>query len=194
MAMYINPGGSGIGGGFGANPPTAGGPSPFMPQGGPTAPNRPFPIPPRPVGGGAPQPPNRPFSPLQPPTGQPGGQQPQPIGVGAIRPTGPSSGFDPSYLQNLAVNEGGLFPNQQGLQFNPLGNLTDIGGTMPTGGGNAPVAGLPPTMLQQSLAQNPTFQQGGQQSPQSLAAMLQQTFGGGNGLLNLFGLGNVSGT
>ena len=178
--MYINPGGTGLGpqAGFGANPPTAGGPSPFMPQQQPGAA-------PMPVG------PRRVTLPGGSPPGVPGSSG---IGSGAIRPTGPTSGFDPSYLQNLAVNEGGLFPNRQGLQFNPLGNLTDIGGTMPTGGGNAPVAGLPPTMLQQSLAQNPTFQQGGQQSPQSLAAMLQQAFGGGNGLLNLFGLGNVSGT
>ena len=79
-------------------------------------------------------------------------------GAGAIRPTGPSSGFDPSYLQNLATNEGQLFARPStGLSFNPLGNLGDVAGTPNLGGGNAPGQGLAPTYLQNALAANPFF-------------------------------------
>lgn len=70
-----------------------------------------------------------------------------------IRPTGPSQGFDPSYLQNLATYVGGLFANpgqSSTLNFNPLGNLSEIS---PSSGmlGNAPNPGQPLTWLQQAL-------------------------------------------
>src|SRR5947209_2067046 len=72
---------------------------------------------------------------------------------GAVRPSGPSQGFDSSYLQNLATNVGGTFMRPSGgLNFNPLGNLSDIKSPA-MGGGNAPLPGLPQTLLgyQQSI-------------------------------------------
>lgn len=81
-----------------------------------------------------------------------------PGGGTAVRPTGPSHGFDSSYLQNLATSTGGMFAPQQGsnlVQFNPLGNLTDIN-TNPLGFGNAPLAGLPTSYLQQAQQTMPT--------------------------------------
>ena len=76
------------------------------------------------------------------------------LGPQAIRASGPSQGFDSSYLQNLATAIGGLFSNnKQGgnvMKVNPLGNLSEISG--PSGQeGNAPQAGLPMTWLQQAL-------------------------------------------
>lgn len=74
-----------------------------------------------------------------------------PLGAQAVRATGPTSGFDPSYLQNLATSAGGLFSHAPGqLAFNPLGNLGEIS---PGSGaqGNAPGYGLPQTWLQQAL-------------------------------------------
>jgi hypothetical protein len=72
----------------------------------------------------------------------------------AVRASGPSQGFDPAYLQNLATSIGGLFANNQGgntMNINPLGNLGEISG--PSGQmGNAPQQGLPQTWLQQALA------------------------------------------
>ena len=69
----------------------------------------------------------------------------------AVRPSGPSGGYDPSYLQNLATAIGGLFSRPQGnLTFNPLGNLSEIS---PSSGmdGNSPLPGLPSTWLQDAL-------------------------------------------
>ena len=74
----------------------------------------------------------------------------------AVRASGPSQGYDPQYLQNLATAIGGLFsPNQQSgsntTNINPLGTLGEI--SPPSGiGGNAPTAGLPLTWLQQAIA------------------------------------------
>lgn len=92
-----------------------------------------------------------PVTPPAPPTSNPV-QSPGPnvLGAQAVRPTGPSAGFDPSYLQNLATAIGGLFSRPQGnLSFNPLGNLSEI--SPPTGFGTAPVPGLPNTMLQDAI-------------------------------------------
>jgi hypothetical protein len=76
------------------------------------------------------------------------------LGPQAIRATGPSQGYDPSYLQNLATAIGGLFSNPQGgnvMNVNPLGNLSEI--SPPSGQiGNAPQPGLPQSWLQQALA------------------------------------------
>lgn len=78
-------------------------------------------------------------------------QPPNMLGPQAIRPTGPSQGFDPAYLQNLVTTIGGLFSRPQGnLNFNPLGNLSDVS-SQGTGFGNSPVPGLPNTMLQDAL-------------------------------------------
>lgn len=71
----------------------------------------------------------------------------------ATRASGPSQGYDPSYLQNLATSIGGLFSgnNKGGVQnINPLGNLSDISPSSGIGG-NAPTQGLPLTWLQQAL-------------------------------------------
>jgi hypothetical protein len=123
----------------------------------------------------------------------PGGPTPMQGGdpSGGVRATGPTAGFDPSYLQNLATSDAGIFSRPAGgLSFNPLGNLASISGT--SGGGNAPVAGIPQGMLTQALAANPTFLPQDQQTglnpgqistslpntSQSLAQMLQQVFGG----------------
>lgn len=87
------------------------------------------------------------------PTAPPGAN-----GSTAVRPIGPAKGLDPSYLQNLATFAGGMFAPQQGsnlVQFNPLGNLSDIN-TNPMGFGTAPVSGLPLSYLQQALAKAPT--------------------------------------
>lgn len=76
---------------------------------------------------------------------------PNVLGPQSIRPTGPSGGFDPQYLQNLATAIGGLFSRPGGsLNFNPLGNLSDIK-SPGLGVGNAPLPGLPSTMLQDAI-------------------------------------------
>lgn len=75
------------------------------------------------------------------------------LGQQAVRPTGPSSGFDSQYLQNLATAIGGLFSNPQGGQatnFNPLGNLQEISPSSGIGG-TAPTLGEPLTWLQKAL-------------------------------------------
>jgi len=76
------------------------------------------------------------------------------LGPEAIRASGPSQGFDPSYLQNLATAIGGIFSNQkQGgnvMNVNPLGNLSEISPNSSMEG-NAPSPGLPQTWLQQAL-------------------------------------------
>lgn len=78
------------------------------------------------------------------------------LGPQAIRPQGASQGFDPAYLQNLATMIGGLFAPQGGggLNFNPLGNLSDIGGSSGMGG-NAPLPGLPPTLAANAVGGQP---------------------------------------
>jgi len=82
-----------------------------------------------------------------------------PMAAQAVRPTS-FGNFDPSYGQNLATFIGGMFqrPQQnQALQFNPFGNLTDANVQYPQlGGGNAPGMGLPQTLLQFAQLFNPT--------------------------------------
>lgn len=78
------------------------------------------------------------------------GQPSNVLGPQSVRASGPSQGFDPAYLQNLATAIGGLFSRPQGnLSFNPLGNLSEI--SQPTGFGTAPVPGLPNTLLQDAI-------------------------------------------
>jgi hypothetical protein len=70
----------------------------------------------------------------------------------AVRAVGPTKGYDPAYLQNLATAIGGLFSNRSGkpMNINPLGNLSEIS---PSSGmeGNAPLPSLPSTWLQDAL-------------------------------------------
>jgi len=78
-------------------------------------------------------------------------QQQNTLNAQAVRATGPSQGYDPAYLQNLATSIGGLFGNRGGTEnINPLGDLSEIS---PKSGmeGNAPSNGLPLTLLQQAL-------------------------------------------
>lgn len=91
-----------------------------------------------------------PKAPIRPGQETPNGPPPNVLGPQAVRPTGPSNGFDPSYLQNLATAIGGLFSRPQGnLGFNPTGNLSEV--SPGTGFGNAPLPGLPSTMLQDAI-------------------------------------------
>lgn len=79
---------------------------------------------------------------------------PNVLGAGAVRASGPSQGYDASYLQNLATAIGGLFSNsKQGgnvMNINPLGDLSEISPNSGIGG-NAPTQGLPLTWLQRAL-------------------------------------------
>jgi hypothetical protein len=77
---------------------------------------------------------------------------PNVLGAQAVRATGPSQGFDPAYLQNLATAIGGLFSGGKNgvMNVDPLGNLSEISGSSGQEG-NAPQAGLPMTWLQQAL-------------------------------------------
>lgn len=96
-------------------------------------------------------------------------QQYDPNAAQAIRPIGDTKGYDPNYLQNLATYMGGIFkrPQQNGpMQFNPLGDLKDIPGAQPLGGGTAPLFGLPQTLLQFAQSGIPT----GSSAPAGIAA------------------------
>ena len=75
------------------------------------------------------------------------------VGPQAVRATG-SGPFDAQYRQNLATFAGGLFGSQNGnLSFNPTSG-NPFGGQA-TGGGNAPVFGIPNTQLQNALGGQP---------------------------------------
>jgi len=85
---------------------------------------------------------------------QPSGIPPNQVQPIATRASGPSAGYDPSYLQNLASFIGSLFAGPSSgntTSFNPLGNLSEVS---PPGGqtGNAAGAGAPMTWLQQALS------------------------------------------
>lgn len=78
-----------------------------------------------------------------PAPGQPTGT----LGSEAIRATG-SGPFDPSFRQNLATYAGGNFQRPGGfLGFNPTGSMFGN----PTGGGNAPVLGMPNNLMSMAL-------------------------------------------
>jgi hypothetical protein len=81
-------------------------------------------------------------------------QQPQAtLGPESVRATG-TGPFDPAYRQNLATFAGGLFARPGGnLSFNPT-SQQPFGGQA-TGGGNAPVLGMPSTLAQSALGGNP---------------------------------------
>lgn len=89
----------------------------------------------------------------QPPTGGTSPQPPNMVGPESIRATG-TGPFDDAYRQDLATYAGGLFGRPGGnLSFNPTSNQP-FGGAA-TGGGNAPVLGMPNTLLQNALGGNP---------------------------------------
>lgn len=132
-------------------------------------------------------------------TQTPGGSLPpanNTFGGQSIRPTGPNQGFDSAYLQNLATYALGQFaPQGSGTQnINPLNPGQNFG--TPTGGGSAPVMGMPTTQLAQAQgAGGQTASTGGGGSPAQVLnmtdwidQMIQQgsTFG-------LNGVGGLSG-
>jgi hypothetical protein len=92
----------------------------------------------------------KPYMPQTPP------KQQQPssytVGPNAVRATG-SGPFDAQYRQNLATYAGGLFQNNGMMSFNPTNPATFPG--QPTGGGTAPVSGMPNTLLSQALGGQP---------------------------------------
>lgn len=92
------------------------------------------------------------------------------LGASPVRATG-SGPFDPSYRQNLSTYAMGQFaPPQQGWNINPT-NPGNVG--MTTGGGNAPVYGMPQSLLGQAQGGQPftwappqQLLQGAQRPPQ----------------------------
>jgi hypothetical protein len=99
----------------------------------------------------------KPGGPSKPnPTTNPGAPAaPLSYGPQSVRATG-SGPFDAAYRQNLATYAGGLFSRPGGnLSFNPTNAAAFPG--QPTGGGTAPVLGMPNTLLAQALSrgQNP---------------------------------------
>ena len=104
------------------------------------------------------------------------GGQYDPLAAQAVRPTSFGQ-MDTSYGQNLASAIGNSFqrPQQnQALQFNPYGDLTDANVQYPKlGGGNAPSLGLPQSMLQWSQMFNPAST-----SPPNTVNAAGQTVGG----------------
>lgn len=77
----------------------------------------------------------------------------QTIGAESVRATG-SGPFDSAYRQNLATFAGSQFTRPGGaLQFNPTGLGQGFGA--PTGGGNAPLTGMPQTLLGQAQGGQP---------------------------------------
>src|SRR5215471_3226804 len=90
------------------------------------------------------------------------GAPPNVLGSEAVRATG-TGPYDSAYRQNLATYAGGQFVRPPGpgllggntsggvLSFNPTGGLFGN----PTGGGNAPVLGMPNSLIGQALSGNP---------------------------------------
>lgn len=92
---------------------------------------------------------------------------PNVLGAQAVRSTG-SGPFDQGYRQDLATYAGGNFARPGGsLSFDPTGSLFGN----PTGGGSAPVSGMPTNLLTQALggqgfsAPPPTAMPSAQQKP-----------------------------
>lgn len=84
---------------------------------------------------------------------QPSTGGPNVVGSESIRAIG-TGPFDDAYRQDLATYAGGLFGRPGGnLSFNPTSNQP-FGGAA-TGGGTAPVLGMPNTLLQNALGGNP---------------------------------------
>jgi hypothetical protein len=73
------------------------------------------------------------------------------LGAQSVRASG-AGPFDPAYRQDLSTYAGGNFVRPGGnLSFNPTGSMFG----QPTGGGNAPVPGMPTDLLTQALGGAP---------------------------------------
>lgn len=102
--------------------------------------------------GGSKQPPK--IGPVGPPVSKQMSDTPAPTSGGVLGPesiratgTGP---FDAAYRQNLATYAGGQFSRPGGnMMFNPTDPSTFPG--MPVGGGNAPVTGMPQSLMDMAL-------------------------------------------
>jgi len=133
QVMMGNPGKTGV--------PYTGVTPPVKSKGAPILQNTPAPV-------KSPSPPSP--APQAAPSGPPSGSV---VGPEAVRATG-TGPFDSAYRQDLATYAGGLFAKPGGnLSFNPTSN-SPFGGAA-TGGGNAPVLGMPNTLLQNALGGNP---------------------------------------
>lgn len=92
-----------------------------------------------------------PYLPAKPPSQSTAA--PTTIGPQAVRATG-AGPFDQAYRQNLATYAGGLFTRPGGgMSFNPTDPASFPG--QATGGGTAPVIGMPTTLLSQALGGQP---------------------------------------
>jgi hypothetical protein len=99
--------------------------------------------------GGGPAPTNDGQGFLGPPVQAP--PPPNVLGSESVRATG-AGPYDDAYRQNLATFAGGQFVRPGGnLSFNPTGSLFGN----PTGGGNAPVLGMPDSLVGRALSGNP---------------------------------------
>lgn len=108
------------------------------------------PMPAPPVWGGNP-PRSGPFT--QAGSAKPSAPNSATVGPESVRATG-TGPFDPAYRQDLATYAGGLFGRPGGnLSFNPTSNQP-FGGAQ-VGGGNAPIFGMPNTLLQNAFGGNP---------------------------------------
>jgi hypothetical protein len=141
------------------------GTGPYMWTGAGSKPPQPGPMPtPRPGFGGDGGVPNGPVQlPFGPGTGTPGGAPYKGVGAQTSVPAAPSGPtgvlgprtvrstgtgpYDQAYRQNLASYAGGQFAGN--LSFNPTDVSTFPG--MATGGGTAPVTGMPQSLLDQAL-------------------------------------------
>jgi hypothetical protein len=105
------------------------------------------------------------LGPLRPIPKEPGPQMfGNTVGPEAIRASG-TGPFDPAYRQNLSTFAGGQFFRPNGaLSFNPTGKLDDLF-ARPTGGGNAPVMGMPDSLLSMALSGQPFAMPQPQQTP-----------------------------
>jgi len=120
-------------------PYVGGGPSPTLPQG------------PMPTGPGRPDQPGT-YSGAPAQTTVPAPTQGI-VGPESVRATGKGP-FDQPYRQNLATYAGGQFAKPGGiLSFNPT-DLSTFPGA-PTGGGTAPVSGMPASLLDMALGGSP---------------------------------------
>lgn len=109
------------------------------------------------------------------------------VGPEAVRATaGP---FDSAYRQNLATYAGGNFFRPGGsLAFDPT-STNPLPGSAPTGGGTAPVAGLPTSLVAQAIGGSP-FSWTPPPPPDQSSTQSTQSFLRGPGRFWLNQLGN----
>jgi len=100
-------------------------------------------LPAKPITSGPAPAPSAPAAPAQP-----AGPAGNILGPESIRATG-TGPYDAAYRQNLATYAGGQFSRPGGMSFNPTDPSTFPG--QATGGGNAPVTGMPSSLLDTAL-------------------------------------------